>query len=153
MPNSLKKDWVEIFVTIIYCNIWKITYYERHIYWKKSKMWPRSKKKNEKELKKNRNKGEANLSKAVCHAFTENGLKSGRKRLFSQKTIIPAFLTAILHRGLNNFIFTSFLLFPYFFGLFSFPSISYYFHIPKNFLNFFPHTGKNRNRRKSNLLP
>ena len=34
-----------------------------------------------------------------------------------------------------------------------FPSISYYFHIPKNFLNFFPHTGKNRNRRKSNLLP
>ena len=37
--------------------------------------------------------------------------------------------------------------------LISFPSISYYFHIPKNFLNFFPHTGKNRNRRKSNLLP
>ena len=35
----------------------------------------------------------------------------------------------------------------------SFPSISYYFHIPKIFLNFFPHTGKNRNRRKSNLLP
>ena len=34
-----------------------------------------------------------------------------------------------------------------------FPSISYYFHIPKIFLNFFPHTGKNRNRRKSNLLP
>ena len=34
-----------------------------------------------------------------------------------------------------------------------FPSISYYFHIPKNFLIFFPHTGKNRNRRKSNLLP
>ena len=34
-----------------------------------------------------------------------------------------------------------------------FPSISYYFHIPKSFLNFFPHTGKNRNRRKSNLLP
>ena len=34
-----------------------------------------------------------------------------------------------------------------------FPSISYYFHIPKFFLNFFPHTGKNRNRRKSNLLP
>ena len=32
-----------------------------------------------------------------------------------------------------------------------FPSISYYFHIPKIFLNFFPHTGKNRNRRKSNL--
>ena len=25
-----------------------------------------------------------------------------------------------------------------------FPSISYYFHIPKNFHNFFPHTGKNR---------
>ena len=36
---------------------------------------------------------------------------------------------------------------------FTFPSISYYFHIPKIFLNFFPHTGKNRNRRKSNLLP
>ena len=35
----------------------------------------------------------------------------------------------------------------------TFPSISYYFHIPKIFLNFFPHTGKNRNRRKSNLLP
>ena len=35
----------------------------------------------------------------------------------------------------------------------NFPSISYYFHIPKIFLNFFPHTGKNRNRRKSNLLP
>ena len=35
----------------------------------------------------------------------------------------------------------------------SFPSISYYFHIPKIFLNFFPHTGKNRNRQKSNLLP
>ena len=34
-----------------------------------------------------------------------------------------------------------------------FPSISYYFHIPKNFLIFFPHTVKNRNRRKSNLLP
>ena len=34
-----------------------------------------------------------------------------------------------------------------------FPSISYYFHIPKLFLIFFPHTGKNRNRRKSNLLP
>ena len=34
-----------------------------------------------------------------------------------------------------------------------FPFISYYFHIPKNFLIFFPHTGKNRNRRKSNLLP
>ena len=34
-----------------------------------------------------------------------------------------------------------------------FPSISYYFHIPKIFLNFFPHTGKNRTRRKSNLLP
>ena len=34
-----------------------------------------------------------------------------------------------------------------------FPSISYYFHIPKIFLDFFPHTGKNRNRRKSNLLP
>ena len=34
-----------------------------------------------------------------------------------------------------------------------FPSISYYFHIPKNVLKFFPHTGKNRNRRKSNLLP
>ena len=34
-----------------------------------------------------------------------------------------------------------------------FPSISYYFHIPKIFLNFFPHTGKNRNRQKSNLLP
>ena len=34
-----------------------------------------------------------------------------------------------------------------------FPSISYYFHIPKIFLIFFPHTGKNRNRRKSNLLP
>ena len=34
-----------------------------------------------------------------------------------------------------------------------FPSISYYFHIPKIFLNFFPHTGKNRNWRKSNLLP
>ena len=34
-----------------------------------------------------------------------------------------------------------------------FPSISYYFHIPKMFLIFFPHTGKNRNRRKSNLLP
>ena len=34
-----------------------------------------------------------------------------------------------------------------------FPSISYYFHIPNFFLNFFPHTGKNRNRRKSNLLP
>ena len=34
-----------------------------------------------------------------------------------------------------------------------FPSISYYFHIPKHFLNFFPHTGKNTNRRKSNLLP
>ena len=34
-----------------------------------------------------------------------------------------------------------------------FPSISFYFHIPKNFLNFFPHTRKNRNRRKSNLLP
>ena len=33
-----------------------------------------------------------------------------------------------------------------------FPSISYYFHIPKIFLNFFPHTGKNRNRQKSNLL-
>ena len=26
-----------------------------------------------------------------------------------------------------------------------FPSISYYFHIPKIFLIFFPHTGKNRN--------
>ena len=37
--------------------------------------------------------------------------------------------------------------------IFSFPSISYYFHIPTSFLNFFPHTGKNRNRRKSNLLP
>ena len=36
---------------------------------------------------------------------------------------------------------------------FIFPSISYYFHIPKIFLNFFPHTRKNRNRRKSNLLP
>ena len=35
----------------------------------------------------------------------------------------------------------------------TFPSISYYFHIPKIFLNFFPHTGKNRNRQKSNLLP
>ena len=35
----------------------------------------------------------------------------------------------------------------------TFPSISYYFHIPKIFLIFFPHTGKNRNRRKSNLLP
>ena len=35
----------------------------------------------------------------------------------------------------------------------TFPSISYYFHIPKIFYNFFPHTGKNRNRRKSNLLP
>ena len=34
-----------------------------------------------------------------------------------------------------------------------FPSISYYFHIPKIFLIFFPHIGKNRNRRKSNLLP
>ena len=34
-----------------------------------------------------------------------------------------------------------------------FPSISYYFHIPKNFLIFFPHTGKNRKRQKSNLLP
>ena len=34
-----------------------------------------------------------------------------------------------------------------------FPSVSYYFHIHKIFLNFFPHTGKNRNRRKSNLLP
>ena len=34
-----------------------------------------------------------------------------------------------------------------------FPSISYCFHIPKIFLFFFPHTGKNRNRRKSNLLP
>ena len=34
-----------------------------------------------------------------------------------------------------------------------FPSISYYFHIPKFFLIFFPHTGKNRNRWKSNLLP
>ena len=34
-----------------------------------------------------------------------------------------------------------------------FPSISHYFHIPKILLNFFPHTGKNRNRRKSNLLP
>ena len=30
-----------------------------------------------------------------------------------------------------------------------FPSISYYFQIPKIFLNFFPHTGKNRNRQKS----
>ena len=30
----------------------------------------------------------------------------------------------------------------------SFPSISYYFHIPKIFLILFPHTGKNRNRRK-----
>ena len=38
-------------------------------------------------------------------------------------------------------------------GKCNFPSISYYFHIPKIFLNFFPHTGKNRNRRKSNLLP
>ena len=38
-------------------------------------------------------------------------------------------------------------------GMNYFPSISYYFHIPKNFLNFFPHAGKNRNRRKSNLLP
>ena len=35
----------------------------------------------------------------------------------------------------------------------NFPSISYYFHIPKKFLFFFPHTGKNRNRRRSNLLP
>ena len=34
-----------------------------------------------------------------------------------------------------------------------FPSISYYFHIPKFFLNFFPHTRKNRNKQKSNLLP
>ena len=33
------------------------------------------------------------------------------------------------------------------------PSISYYFHIPKFFLNFFPHSGKNWNRRNSNLLP
>ena len=41
----------------------------------------------------------------------------------------------------------------FFTNLFLFPSISYYFHIPKNFLIFFPHTGKNRNRRKSNLLP
>ena len=38
-------------------------------------------------------------------------------------------------------------------GTWNFPSISYYFQIPKIFLNFFPHTGKNRNRRKSNLLP
>ena len=35
----------------------------------------------------------------------------------------------------------------------TFPSISYYFHIPKFFDYFFPHTRKNRNRRKSNLLP
>ena len=34
-----------------------------------------------------------------------------------------------------------------------FLSISYYFHIPKIFLIFFPHAGKNRNRQKSNLLP
>ena len=27
------------------------------------------------------------------------------------------------------------------------------FPYPKNFSLFFPHTGKNRNRRKSNLLP
>ena len=43
--------------------------------------------------------------------------------------------------------------FPNYILVYIFPSISYYFHIPKNFLNFFPHTGKNRNRRKSNLLP
>ena len=35
----------------------------------------------------------------------------------------------------------------------NFPSISYYFFIPKIFDYFFPHTRKNRNRRKSNLLP
>ena len=36
-----------------------------------------------------------------------------------------------------------------------FPSISYYFHIPKNFIfwNFIVLIGKNRNRWKSNLLP
>ena len=35
----------------------------------------------------------------------------------------------------------------------TFPYISYYFHIPKIFDYFFFFFGKNRNRRKSNLLP
>ena len=51
----------------------------------------------------------------------------------------------------KNYIFLN-----YFFSnlcKFYFPSISYYFHIPKFFLNFFPHSGKNKSRRKSNLLP
>ena len=66
-------------------------------------------------------------------------------------------LTFLLHFGFRNF---TPLEVPRYdtttlhkFKVLLFPSISYYFHIPKNFLNFFPHTGKNRNRRKSNLLP
>ena len=52
----------------------------------------------------------------------------------------------------NNFRSETFWLFKLmiFYSIFRlFPIIS----ISQKFLNFFPHTGKNRNRRKSNLLP
>ena len=58
-----------------------------------------------------------------------------------------------LNTETQNFFLITFDFVIHFKRKFFFPSISYYFHIPKLFLIFFPHNGKNRNRRKSNLLP